>query len=142
MRPRTESLMKINISSHQYDCGCPGFPLHWLQRLAMGLSTARRGMLRRPNERTGFKTANFAGLALAAALLLAPSPAQAATNILVNPCFSANSGRNVPTGWTLFLPPLSLTTKGTDGQYHTNDYWIEGNEAPLICGNQLCGSYT
>jgi hypothetical protein len=74
-------------------------------------------------------TTNFAGLALAAALALAATPAQAgSTNILVNPCFSANSGRFVPTGWTLFLPPEA-------GNTHTNDYWIEGNEAVPVCGS-------
>ena len=83
------------------------------------------------------KTAHFAGMALAAALALAASPAQAqaVTNILVNPCFGENNGNKVPTGWTLFLPPLSLTTTGDDGLYHTNDYWIEGNEAVPICGS-------
>ncbi len=80
-----------------------------------------------PNGRKGFRTANFAGLALAAALALAASPAQAVTNILVNPCFNENSGRFVPTGWTLFLPP-------EPGNPHTNDYWIEGNEAVANCG--------
>src|SRR5580700_5079757 len=74
-------------------------------------------------------TDHLAGLVLAAALALAATPAQAgSTNILVNPCFSANSGRFVPTGWTLFLPPEA-------GNPHTNDYWIEGNEAVPICGS-------
>jgi hypothetical protein len=74
------------------------------------------------------KTNNLAGIALAAALALAAHPAQAVTNILVNPCFGENSGNQVPTGWTLFLPP-------EPGNLHTNDYWIEGDEATPICGN-------
>jgi hypothetical protein len=110
------------------DCGWPGFLSDWPQRLALWLAAAHRAVFRRPNERKAFRTASFAGLALAAALALAASPAQAVTNILVNPCFSANNGRFVPTSWTLFLPP-------EPGNIHTNDYWIEGNEAVPNCGN-------
>jgi hypothetical protein len=90
----------------------------------------------RTDERKEFTIANFAALVLAGALFLGASPAQAQPNILVNPCFGENSGNKVPTGWTLFLSPLSLTTKGDDGQYHTNDYWIEGNEAVPNCGTE------
>jgi hypothetical protein len=95
--------MKNNLNSHQNDCRLPGF-----------------------------KTANFAGLALAAALALAtisPAQGQAGTNLLVNPCFSANNGNKVPTGWSRFVPP-------EPGNPHTNDYWIENNEATPICGTE------
>jgi len=94
----------------------------------MGSLSTPRVLFRRPNERKGFKTAKFAGVALVAVLVLAASQAHAGnTNILVNPCFAANSGRFVPTGWTLFLP-------SEPGNTHTNDYWIEGNEAVANCG--------
>jgi hypothetical protein len=123
--------MKNTInSSPSSNCGWTEFLLSWLQRPAMWLPTARRVIFRRPNERKGLNIINFAGLALAAALALAASPAQASsTNILLNPCFGANSGRFVPESWTLFLPP-------EPGNTHTNDYWIEGNEVGtnLICG--------
>ncbi len=74
---------------------------------------------------------NFARLALVATLVLSASPAQADTNILVNPCFNANSGRQVPTGWTYYLPPLSSFSRPPGA---TNDFWIEGNEATPNCG--------
>jgi hypothetical protein len=118
--------MNDTINTHPNNGAWPACPSSWLQRLAMWISTARRVMLRKTNERKEFKIANFIRIALAAALSLAASPAQAG-NILVNPCFDANSGRFVPQGWTLFLPP-------EPGNTHTNDYWIEGNEAVPICG--------
>src|ERR1035437_5996036 len=68
---------------------------------------------RNPNERTKLKSLNFPLLALAAGLVLAAGPAHAG-NLLVNPSFEANSGQNIPTGWTYFAPP-STTGKG---------YWI------------------
>jgi hypothetical protein len=65
-------------------------------------------------------------LALAAVLALAANPAQAVTNILVNPCFGENNGNKVPTGWTYFDDPTVPTA--------TRDYWVEGNEAIPNCG--------
>src|SRR5208282_3318817 len=65
------------------------------------------------NERTQHTTSIFPLLALAAGLVLAAGQAQA-QNLLVNPGFEANSGQNIPTGWTYFAPP-STTGK---------DYWI------------------
>ena len=59
-------------------------------------------------------------LALAAALLLTAKPAQAA-NLLLNPSFEQNSGRNVPTAWTRFAPPTAQVPP---------NLWIEGNVAP------------
>lgn len=55
-------------------------------------------------------------LAVAAALMLAGSPAQGA-NLLVNPGFEGNSGQVVPTGWTYFAPP----TLGAG----VKNYWVE-----------------
>jgi hypothetical protein len=93
----------------------------------IGCEKAVRSKIHLPVKNTSSKI--FAGLALAATLALAAGPAQAgSTNILVNPCFNANSGRQVPTGWTLFLPP-------EPGNTHTNDFWIEGNEAIPNCGS-------
>jgi hypothetical protein len=66
-----------------------------------------------PNERTKSTSLIFPLLALAAGLVLAADPAQA-QNIVVNPSFEANSGQNIPTGWTYFSPP-STTGQG---------YWI------------------
>src|ERR1035437_49799 len=68
---------------------------------------------RHPNERTKLTSLNFPLLALIAGLVLAVGPAQA-QNILVNPSFEANSGQNIPSGWTYFAPP-STTGEG---------YWI------------------
>ncbi len=45
--------------------------------------------------------------------MLAAGPAQA-QNLLQNPGFEANSGQNIPTGWTYFAPPASTS----------KDYWI------------------
>ena len=67
-----------------------------------------------PKERLTRAFLNFLFLAIAAVLAMAAGPAQAQTNILVNPGFEANSGQNIPTGWTFFAPP-STTGK---------DYWI------------------
>jgi len=58
------------------------------------------------NEIIKRKSLNFPLLALAAGLVLAAHPAQA-SNILVNPGFEANSGQNIPTGWTYFAPPAN-----------------------------------
>src|ERR1035441_7792859 len=69
---------------------------------------------RNSNDSTNFKTVRSALLALAAALLLAASPAQA-SNLLVNPDFETPpNGQHVPTGWTRFSPPTSRL-----------DYWVE-----------------
>ena len=65
-----------------------------------------------PNESTIRTTLIFPLLALAAGFLLAAGPAQA-QNLLVNPGFEANSGQNIPTGWTYFAPPST-----------TGGYWI------------------
>ena len=57
-------------------------------------------------------------LTLAAALMLAGSPAHA-SNLLVNPGFEANSGHAIATGWTYFSAPPPPNYFG--------DYWIESN---------------
>ena len=49
------------------------------------------------------KRINFTFLALAAALMLAASPAHA-SNLLVNPGFESNFGHVIPVGWTRFAP--------------------------------------
>jgi hypothetical protein len=76
----------------------------------------------------------FAGLALAAALVLAASPA-GADNILVNTNFAkpAGGGQTIPTGWTLFLPP-------EPGNPHTNDYWIGGPPTGGFYATPLSGT--
>ena len=77
-------------------------------------STGRFQVFQNLNEIIKRTSLNFPLLALAAGLVLAAHPAQAQTNILVNPGFEANHGQNIPTGWTYFAPP-STTAK---------DYWI------------------
>jgi hypothetical protein len=116
--------MKNITRSHHHDSRLE-FPFRKLQWPAMRrwLPAAWRVLL---GTSKGFKTANFAGLALAAALILAASPARGVTNILVNPCFAENSGNKVPTGWTYFDDPTVPAA--------THDYWIEGNEATANCG--------
>jgi hypothetical protein len=74
---------------------------------------------RKSNDSISFKTAGFPLCAVAAAFLLAASPAQAA-NLLVNPSFENNSGHNIPTGWTRFAPPTAQSG---------GNYWIE---APVL----------
>ncbi len=59
-------------------------------------------------------------LALAAAILLTASPAQAA-NLLANPSFELNNGHNIPVSWTRFAPPTAQLA---------GNYWVEGNVAP------------
>jgi hypothetical protein len=123
--------MKNTINySPSSNCDYPEFLLSWLQRPAMWLPTACRVIFRRPNERKDLSTINFAGLALAAVLALAASPAQASsTNILLNPCFAANNTQNaniVPVDWTYFDDPTVPAS--------THDYWIEANEATANCG--------
>jgi hypothetical protein len=54
-------------------------------------------------------------VALALALTTLPAKAQITNSLLVNPSFEANSGQAIPTGWTYFAPPQSVTNK---------DYWI------------------
>ncbi len=71
---------------------------------------------RGPSEDIKLKTSTLRILVLAAALLLAGSPAQGA-NLLVNPGFEANSGHVVPTGWTYFSPPPPPNYFG--------NYWVE-----------------
>jgi hypothetical protein len=118
--------MNNTLNSHLQNRRQPGFfsnSLRWLRKWM----PAHGAMVRGRNERNTCRAANFTGVALATALTLAASSAHADTNILVNPCFSANSGRFVPEGWTLFLPP-------EPGNTHTNDYWIEGSEAVANCG--------
>jgi hypothetical protein len=68
---------------------------------------------RHPNERTKCTFLNLPLLALAAGLVLAAGPAHAG-NLLVNPGFEANSGQNIPTGWTYFTPPFPTA----------QNYWI------------------
>ncbi len=72
---------------------------------------------RRSIHRDCSESVSAALLALAAALLLAAQPTQAA-NLLVNPSFEQNSGRVVPTGWTRFAPPTAQVPP---------NLWIEGN---------------
>jgi hypothetical protein len=78
---------------------------------------------RNSNNSTSFKTVNAALLVLAAAVVLAASPAQA-SNLLVNPGFEsppsghATYGQTVATGWTYFSPPPPTGYFG--------DYWVVG----------------
>src|ERR1035438_3040533 len=72
------------------------------------------------NGCNSFKIVNSALLALAAAVALSASPAQAA-NLLVNPSFEQNSGRNVPSGWTRFAPPTAQVPP---------NLWIETQVTP------------
>ena len=68
-----------------------------------------------------FKTlrfSHFSVLALAAALVLAGSPARGG-NLLVNPGFEANNGHLVATGWTYFSAPPPPGYFG--------DYWVESS---------------
>jgi len=48
-----------------------------------------------------------------------------AANLLVNPSFEANSGNNVPSGWTRFAPPTAQTNFN-----HQGNYWIEAKVTP------------
>ena len=78
-------------------------------------------MYRNSNERMTFKTlrfSHFSVLALAAALVLAGSPARGG-NLLVNPGFEANNGHLVATGWTYFSAPPPPGYFG--------DYWVESS---------------
>jgi hypothetical protein len=78
---------------------------------------------RNSNDSTSFNTVNAALLVLAAAVVLAASPAQA-SNLLVNPGFEsppsghATYGQTVATGWTYFSPPPPTGYFG--------DYWVVG----------------
>jgi hypothetical protein len=63
-----------------------------------------------------FTTLHFRFLVLAAAWVLAGSPALGG-NLLVNPGFEGNSGHAVATGWTYFSPPPG----------YSGDYWVEYN---------------
>jgi hypothetical protein len=123
--------MNNTINSHPNDCGWPGFLSGWRTRLALWLSMARGVMVRRPNERKVSKTAHFAGVALATALALATSPAQAG-NILANTNFGLNSGQAVATGWTYFKPPTVPVT--------TKDYWIGGPPTGGFFASPLSGT--
>lgn len=77
---------------------------------------------RNPNERTKWMSLNFSLLLVAASLVLAGGPAQAA-NLLVNPDFEAPPsghapyGTTVATGWTYFSPPEPTGYFG--------DYWVD-----------------
>src|ERR1035441_5061045 len=81
---------------------------------------------RNSTDSTSFKTVNSALLALAAAVALSPSPAQAA-NLLVNPSFEQNSGHAVPVGWTRFEPP---TAQQSPPPNTNGNFWIEAQVAP------------
>jgi hypothetical protein len=87
-------------------------------------STGRFQVSQNLNEIIKRTSLNFPLLALAAGLMLAAHPAQAQTNLLVNPGFESNSGQKIPTGWTYFAPP-STTGK---------DYWI-------VATNDACMPY-
>jgi hypothetical protein len=78
---------------------------------------------RNSDEKTKFTSLNLLLLAIAAGLMLAAGPAQA-QNLLQNPGFEANSGQNIPTGWTYFAPPSSTS----------KDYWI-------VATNDGCMNY-
>ncbi len=67
----------------------------------------------KPMNKIPYKHLALCAAALAMAAL-SPVTARAA-NILVNPGFEANSGNNIPQGWTYFKPP--------DGGY--GSYWID-----------------
>jgi hypothetical protein len=58
--------------------------------------------------------------AVAAGFLLAATLSRG-DNLLVNLSFEANSGHNLPVGWTRFAPPNAQTF---------GNYWIEGNVPP------------
>src|SRR6185503_15244334 len=75
-----------------------------------------------PNERMAFTTLHFRFLALAAAWMLAGSPAQGG-NLLVNPNFEGNSGHVIPVGWTRFEPP----TAQHFGVPPLGNFWVESN---------------
>ena len=83
---------------------------------------------RNSNDSTCFKTVHAAFLVLAAAVVLAASPAQAG-NLLVNPGFeTAPSGQVVASGWTYFAPPTLNPS--------VHDYWVAGPDygAPALFG--------
>lgn len=93
---------------------------------AMNSSADRLRVFRNPNERSKLTTSTFALVTLAAGLVLAAGPAQAATNLLVNPGFEASSGHalygtTVATGWTYFSPP--------EPPGYFGDYWVQTGTA-------------
>ena len=73
------------------------------------------------NDSASFKTVSSALLALAAAVALTASPAQAA-NLLANPSFEQNSGHTIPVDWTRFEPPTALHF----GVPPLGNFWVEG----------------
>jgi hypothetical protein len=86
--------------------------------------TTSRWVFRNPKDGTKRATLIFPVLALAAGLVLAANPAQAATNILGNPGFEvAPYGHTYPTNppvaydWTYFSPPEPPSYFG--------DYWVQ-----------------
>ena len=80
--------------------------------------TALPGLFRHAAPLVPGTGVNAVLLALAAAAVLAASPAKG-VNVLVNPGFeSPPSGQVVPTGWTYFAPP----TLGAN----VHDYWVAG----------------
>ncbi len=81
-------------------------------------SPNRKPEFRNPS-RNNYPSSILGALALVGALL-SPGFAQGA-NLLVNPSFEANSGRNVPTGWTRFAPPTAQSPP---------NLWIEAQVTP------------
>ena len=82
--------------------------------------------------KTRKKPVNFSLLVLAAALVLAASPVQAA-NLLINPGFEtppsghAPYGTTVATGWTYYSPPVPANYFG--------DYWVQPGVAHGVPAN-------
>lgn len=88
----------------------------------------------RMSRKTNIIALNWLALAALGALLLSPNPAKAGvTELLVNTNFGANTGRNIPTGWTIFVPP-------EPNDFHTNDYWIGGPPTGGFYATALSGT--
>ena len=103
------------------------------------------------NERTKHTILIFPLLALAAGLVLAAGQAQA-QNLLANPGFEANSGNNIPTGWTYFSPPSARVDYWIVTQISANDgglvtaqsgtnWWKQWNELYSTTVSNVAGIY-
>ena len=86
--------------------------------MRMNSSPTRGLFFRIETGRPTTKFLNLPLLSLIASVLVLAGPARAG-NLLVNPGFEANSGHQLPTGWTYYSPPAPPGYFG--------DYWIESN---------------